>query len=980
MFVGRLGERERLAGVLRGDPGSAAAALVTGDAGIGKSRLLAEVAAAVPDVAVLVGSCLPMSESLPYGAITEALDHLTGPAGRPVLDKALARCAPFVAPQIAALIPAMSEEAHPSANVTADRTRLFTGVRDLLAALGAARRTALLVEDLHWADAGTLDLLTFLVRNPPPGTALLATSRRDELPTDSPVLQWLDMTSLLAGVEQVTLGPLPDDEVASLVASLVEGEATSEFVADVERRCQGNPFFTEQLVAAARDVASHSGLSAGVPVGVAQMLLARVRSVGAAASDVAAALAVAARPLGERELAACVGPGVDVANGLRELLDTHLTAPAEHDRYRLRHALLEDAVWGTLLASQRETLHVGVASVLAARGGENPGEVAAHWTAAGIKVEEARWSVRAARHAEGVYAWGKASAAWRRVWELWDALPKNDRPPLQLAEVVVCCVTDALRGDEETLAPLVQEALADDRVTSDNRASGVLLGFYGLWLVDTDVAAGVDALERAVARLDRDGQPSLEQARALYNLARIKTINGAVTGTEDDELARAATIAEQVGAGEVLLALATDRAAARSEAGQVAEGLADLTAVLQRVGQVDADFSVAVQWPWVGLTDAHLWMLDLPSGVDAGLEAIDFVLAEGYRESFGFSVIVSNTVDCLLLRGDVDTAQQLVTRHLRPEFTGSSWPLHLSQAELDLVAGDLLNAVEAVERVETEGYQNEEMRLWLAAVAATADLWSARPSSAWERIARTWLKVQESPMRVRASRMLALAARAAADMADTDPGASRGLLVEQLRERAEQAGCFDAHPARVLGAAHGTTFDAELARLRRTDEEVAWRTAKDAWASHVVPHHAAYAGWRLAVCLLDRGRRNDGQNELVAAYAAAQQHEPLRREIEALARRARLPLEAAPQQPAAAATGGVAPGGLTPRELDVLRLLGTGASNDQIAHRLYISPKTASVHVSHIFRKLGVTGRVQAAMVAERMGLLTTGAEDGRAP
>ena len=181
VFVGRHGERERLAGVLRGDPGSAGAALVTGDAGIGKSRLLAEVAAAVPDVAVLVGSCLPMSESLPYGAITDAFDQLTGPAGRPVLDKALSRCAPFVAPQIAALIPALSAEAHPAANVTADRTRLFTAVRDVLAALGAARRTALVVEDLHWADAGTLDLLTFLVRSPPPGTALLATSRRDEL-------------------------------------------------------------------------------------------------------------------------------------------------------------------------------------------------------------------------------------------------------------------------------------------------------------------------------------------------------------------------------------------------------------------------------------------------------------------------------------------------------------------------------------------------------------------------------------------------------------------------------------------------------------------------------------------------------------------------------------------------------------------------------------------------------------------------------
>ena len=244
------------------------------------------------------GSCLPMSESLPYGAITDAFDHLTGPAGRPVLDKALSRCAPFVAPQIAALIPAMSAEAHPSANVTADRTRLFTAVRDLLAALGAARRTALVVEDLHWADAGTLDLLTFLVRGPPPGTALLATSRRDKLQADKP--GWSGSPPRRASRRrEVTLAPLPRGDIADLVASLVDGAPTAGFVADVVRRGEGSPFFTEQLVAAARDVAPPLEARAGVPPGVAQMLLGRVRSVGAAGTEVSAALAVAARPLTE---------------------------------------------------------------------------------------------------------------------------------------------------------------------------------------------------------------------------------------------------------------------------------------------------------------------------------------------------------------------------------------------------------------------------------------------------------------------------------------------------------------------------------------------------------------------------------------------------------------------------------------------------------------------------------------------------------
>ena len=155
-------------------------------------------------------------------------------------------------------------------------------------------------------------------------------------------------------------------------------------------------------------------------------------------------------------------------------------------------------------------------------------------------------------------------------------------------------------------------------------------------------------------------------------------------------------------------------------------------------------------------------------------------------------------------------------------------------------------------------------------------------------------------------------------------------------------------------------------------QQAAWRAAKDIWAGHLVPHHAAYAGWRLAECLLDAGQRRSAEAELAAAYTAAEGHVPLRAAIEGLARRARLalPTDADVDSQPSEEAGDLAPHGLTPRELDVLRLLGTGATNAEIGRRLYMSPKTASVHVSAIIRKLGVTGRVQAATVAERMGLL----------
>ena len=123
---------------------------------------------------------------------------------------------------------------------------------------------------------------------------------------------------------------------------------------------------------------------------------------------------------------------------------------------------------------------------------------------------------------------------------------------------------------------------------------------------------------------------------------------------------------------------------------------------------------------------------------------------------------------------------------------------------------------------------------------------------------------------MRASRTLTLAARAAADLAEADPRTDRPLFARRLRGKASEAECFAPHPARVLGTALGASFDGELARLERAGEETAWRAAKDTWASYGVPHHAAYAGWRLAEALLAEGRRKDAETELAAAYAAAE--------------------------------------------------------------------------------------------------------------
>jgi DNA-binding NarL/FixJ family response regulator len=153
----------------------------------------------------------------------------------------------------------------------------------------------------------------------------------------------------------------------------------------------------------------------------------------------------------------------------------------------------------------------------------------------------------------------------------------------------------------------------------------------------------------------------------------------------------------------------------------------------------------------------------------------------------------------------------------------------------------------------------------------------------------------------------------------------------------------------------------------------AWHAAAKTWESLGWPHRAGYAWWRRAEALLDAGQPATAATAaLRAAAAAADGHAPLTAQIRALAQRARIPLQApSPAAPAAPRTAeATALYGLTARELLVLRLLGAGRTNAQIGAELYISPRTAGVHVTNILRKLGVTNRVQAAAIAERAGLL----------
>ena len=288
-FVGREPELSRLQSSLAE---RARLVLVVGDAGIGKTRFVGEglVRAAAGGLLAIGGGCLPLAEKLSLLPVADALGELSRLDGGVPFEAALTVAPAYVRPEVARLLPRLADGEAEAAGAAEEwqRERLFAAVAELLG--GVARRSAvvLLIEDLHWADGATLDLLTYLTRAGHAGAVtVVATCRTDEVPLDAAVADWLTHVRRDAGVEEIRLGPLSRNEVAEQVTALV-GEAPPEgLVEEVYARAEGHPFFTEQLVTA---VITDSGQLA-LPTRLAELLLARAARCDAEARAVLAALA-----------------------------------------------------------------------------------------------------------------------------------------------------------------------------------------------------------------------------------------------------------------------------------------------------------------------------------------------------------------------------------------------------------------------------------------------------------------------------------------------------------------------------------------------------------------------------------------------------------------------------------------------------------------------------------------------------------------
>jgi DNA-binding CsgD family transcriptional regulator/tetratricopeptide (TPR) repeat protein len=981
-----VGRRVVLAGLVdalvgRGDRSTV---VVAGEAGIGKSRLTAEAMASASreGVLVLVGHCLPLTDQLPLLPVQHILRALADLGDGIMLD-VLRGCPPLVRDEIQLLVPSLPGGVAPAREPDADhgwrRRQLYDAVRLVLVEVSRRRPLAMVVEDVHWADPSTLDLLEYLLT---PGAAttipLIATWRTGETAV-GPIDVWLGWLRRQPRVAFEELTPLDLEETAAQVSGILGQPLSSAEISRVFARSEGNPLFTEQLATFLHSApgAAVGPARVGLPNGLRDLLLARVAQVCGTAIEVMACLAVAGRALDEALLSSCCSMEVaQVRSALRALAGRRLlAAPQESGGFRLRHALLAEAVRGALLPGELRDWHQRVAETLiAADELVAPAEIAEHYGAAGDRVRELPWRVRAGQRAEELYAFPQAAYQWLRALDAMEGLTAPALPDGVPAHLVYAAASEALEsvGRQVEAGAVAERGLRHLLAGADPPAAADLLMRVGHYRGIVDRPAGRVAVTEAL-RLFESLPPSPGYFRAVAYYAGM-AIEGedleATVALLDRALAIIDHVERPLHSGDLFRRRAwmymcegdSERAlqlmdiswrliaAARDPRGRI-DHTAFHTDVLLKLGRPREVIEVAERADLAG------WTLS------------------GRPETHFTAVLRSNVFEAWTMLGQTEAAASSVEPFITGDPTRDTVALNIDQAILALLRGDLTGAEEgwaglgAVIVAGSETHHDSER--WRTEL----ELWQHRPDAALHRALRVLEGVAHTSYSALSGPLLVLAMRGFADLCQprspSEPPVDTSLGVRLQRAHEDMRhDPFVAGPLRVIAEADQLAWDAEWARARGKATADLWDCVASGYEQATRPHQAGYSRWRQAETLLaDRVMKTRAPPVLRDALYLATGHAPLLHAIADLATRARIDL-AAPQLSAPSAA---VPFGLTTRELAVLQLLGQGRSNAQVGTELFISPKTASVHVSNILRKMQVPTRVAAAGLAAQIGLLESG-------
>lgn len=972
-LVGRDGELDELADLAGLTPGaSPAAVLLGGDAGVGKTRLLTELGrrAEAAGWRTVVGHCLDFGDSaLPYLPFTEILGRLA--QEQPELVGEITDAHPAVRqllPGRRVLSGQVALAAGQGEGV--ERSELFETVQAVLERLAADGPVLVVVEDLHWADRSSRDLLGFLFqRRFAAPVCLVASYRSDDLHRRHPLRAAAAQWGRVPGVHRMQLGPLSDISVRALADAIQRGRLSEADLQTIVTRAEGNAFFAEELVEA-------SEIEGGaLPEDLASLLLVRVDQLDETARNVVRAASVSGRQVSHDLLAAVVDLDTgSLDRALRDAVDANVLVPSGTS-YAFRHALLGEAVYDDLLPGERVRLHAAYVDALCSNVAQGTAAELARHARASHDVDTAvRASVEAGDDAMAVGGPDDAARHYELALEL---LVDPALPPSGLEDVDAVSVagraSDALiaAGNVERavdllsdqLAALPQDAGPHDRAT-------LLMGVANAsLLLDSDV----DALRLTTEALGLVGpEPSALRAKVLSlhafaNAARQRVDEAARWAGEAVELAR------QVGLSRVELNAATTLARLEERVGDPDTARVNLEKI---VAQAHADGDVAAELRGLHHLGALYYEQGrLPEAAESyGAAHVRAVEVGRPWAPYGFDARWMSAM-VAYVAGRWDDALRIA------DTTGESAPeMHraaLASVALAVAAGRgdrsaldrlpeirdcwdrdgliaIISGAAAIDLHGDAGDLDAALRMHDDVVDAVTNLWQVPSFMAQVRLG-------------------ALMIGHLAQLVPSRPAGERTDLVRRGDEMLDVARAVAAR-AESRGRRMGPEGQAWLARAEAehlrmrwltgfetpTEEELlaAWQATAGAFEAFPHQFELARSRSRLAAVLRSLGRVTEARQHADPARETAHAlgSAPLLAELRAAG------VTAVRAEPV--------PGSLTPREREILALVAEGRTNGEIARRLFISAKTVSVHVSNILAKLGAGGRTEAAALARNRGLL----------
>ena len=931
-------------------------AVIAGEAGIGKTRLMDHVADrhAESGARVLRTTCVELgAEGLPLAPVTAALRQLIGDLGVAGVCELLPNADPLLRllPELGA-----ADAGHDS------QGRLFELFGVLLQRLGTDRPLMLLVDDLQWADRSTRELLGMLARTLRTGRVVVITAyRSDAVDRRHPLRPFLADLERLPRVHRVVLPRLSRAETTELIAVALAAPPDGHLVDRVYERSDGNPLYAEELARAVD--------TSAVPETLRDLLSRQIEALPAPAARLVRLAAVGGQRTPHDLLVAASGATeTDVLRALQAATDAQVLL-ADGEWYAFRHGMIREVALDGVLPGERHRLHRRYAEALETDPRLVPpdrlaAELAHHWYGARDPAKALPALLHAAEAAERINAHAEQALTLARALEVWPRVPEEALPSDldrgALWERTVVAATWA--GEHLQAIDLVDRALAELDPTNDPERVATLLGLRGMSLHNLGRDGAVTSLREARDVLP--ASPSAARARVLDLLSAVLVLTGdpqEARTVSAEAMRTAASVSDEDTEANAQITLGV----AMFLLGEHDEGIGLIDGARARA--LSRSDAIRHTRACVNLADVCLQRGEFDAATVCAREGLHSVAAAGVARTLGalLRLSIARALTALGRWSEAD-AECTVALDVDPPGRFAS-QVYVLRGDLALARGDLAGA---------------RRHLSLAQTTLDGGSWAVPEAAAAVRLDAE-IALREGRPAVAAALVAGTLPTIAAAGATAAPYAWTlvvlGAAISTAAQRSHAAddtisGLTDELKATAaylpsttpLWQAYARQFAAETGHAPWAEVVAAWDDLDAAYA-------AARARVRAAESALAAGDRACAQRWLngAADVAASLGAATLLEEVTLLAASARVTIGGAPAEV-------VGPGrardlGLTNREIDVLRLVSAGRSNRQIGEQLFISAKTVSVHVTNILAKLGVGSRGEAAATAHRLRLFDDG-------